>query len=123
MSMKIGDYVEADIVKRMGYTGDGLVLEWGAQKTPPKVALKNGWGLASSGAALGAIHPNIFRAMFERTHAPVPKEKWRSAYLAGLDIGPEQPQTSYAETEASENKTFMEYCQQFRPEFYAVLKD
>jgi len=40
-----------------------------------------------------------------------------------LDIGPEPPSTSYAEAEASENKNFMEYCQQFRPDLYAVLKE
>jgi len=65
----------------------------------------------------------VFRAMYERTHAPVPKEEWQRAYAAGLDIGSEQPQTSYAQAEASENKNFMEFCQQFRPDLYSILKD
>ena len=120
------DYVGAEVAARIGYNGDGwhsLIMERGAQKTPPRIALTNSWEYASAGAALGATHPDVFRAMYERTHAPVSKEEWRTAYVAGLDIGPEQPQTSYSEAEASENTNFMEYCQQFRPDLYAVLKD
>jgi hypothetical protein len=126
MSMTFWDYVGGDVADRMGYKGvewHSFVTERGAEKCPPDFALKHGWGFASRGAAFGAIHPDVFRAMYERTHAPVPKEEWRTAYVAGLDIGPEQPQTSYAEAEASENKNFMEYCQQCRPDLYAVLKD
>jgi len=125
-SMNFWDYVGADVAHRMGYKGDGwhsFVTEQGAEKCPPKFALTNGWGYASAGAALGTTHPDILRAMFDRTHARVPEKEWRSAYVAGLDIGPEQPQTSYAEAEATENKNFMEFCQQFRLDLYAILKD
>jgi hypothetical protein len=125
-SMNFWDYVGADIADRTSYKGGGwhnLVSELGANKLEPKLALTNSWEYASVGAALGTTHPDVLRAMFERTHAPVSKETWRRWYVAGLDIGPEQPQTSYAEAEATENKNFMEFCQQFRPDLYADLKD
>jgi len=125
-SMKFWDYVGADFADRIGYKGDGwhsLVSERGTQKIPPKVALTNGWEYASAGAALGTTHPDVLRAMFERTHARVPKEEWRRAYAAGLDIGSEQPRTNYGEAEEAENKNFMEYCREFRPDLCSVLKD
>jgi hypothetical protein len=125
-SMTFWDYVAADIGERTGRKGNdwhSLVQEVGAQKTPPRVALTNSWEYASAGAALGATHPDVVRGMFERTHKKYSEKEWRTAFVAGLDIGPEPPQTSYAGAEASENKNFMEYCQQFRPDLYAVLKD
>ena len=67
-------------------------MERGTQKFPPRVALTNAWEYASAGAGLGTIHPDVARAMFERSHAAVPEEQWQTAYAAGLDIGPEQPQ-------------------------------
>jgi hypothetical protein len=109
---------------RKGDFWTSLVTVMGAQKTAPRDALTKSWDYASEGAALGATRPDILRGMFERTHVPVSEKEWRTAYAAGLDIGPEAPpQTSYAEFEASENKNFMEYCQQFCPDDHAVLKD
>lgn len=125
-SMTFWDYVWADMAARTGSKGDSwhsLISERGAQKIPPRLALTNAWEYASAGAALGTTHPDILRAMFETTHARVSEKKWQFWFAAGLDIGPEQPQTSYAEAEATENKNFMEYCQQFRPDLYSVLKD
>jgi hypothetical protein len=125
-SMKFSDYVGADFANRIGYEGDGwhtLVSERGTQKVPPKVALTNGWEYSSAGAALGTTHPDVLRAMFERTYVRVPEEEWRRAYAAGLDIGPEQPRTSYGEADETENRNFMEYCREFRPDLYSVLKD
>jgi len=126
-SMKFWDYVGADFADRIGYRGDGwdtLVIERGTQKVPPKVALTNGWEYTSAGAALGTAHPDVLRAMFERTHADVSKEKWQLFYAAGLDIGPEPPaRQSYEEAKEEENKNFMEYCRQFHPDLYPVLKD
>jgi len=125
-SMTFWDYVVADIAERTGRKDNdwhGLIEQMGAQKTQPRVALTNSWEYASAGAALGATHPDVLRGMFERTHKPYSQKEWRTAYVAGLDIGPEPPSTSYAEAEASENKNFMEYCQQFRPDLYAVLKE
>ena len=151
-SMTFWDYVAADIAARTGLKVDdvaaqadrmlaqhslgpvtfsgrkrdfwtSLITAMGAQKTQPKAALTNSWEYASAGADLGATHPDIVRGMFERQHKPSSEKEWRNAYVAGLDIGPEQPQTSYAEAEATENKNFMEFCQQFRPDLYAVLKN
>jgi hypothetical protein len=124
-SMKFWQYVAADIGYRVGYTGDWLNLmkERGAEKFSPKTALANAWEHASSGAALGVTHPGVLRAMFERTYAPVAKEKWEQAYGAGLDIGPKQPRTNYKEAEETENKSIMEYCRQFRPKFYSVFSE
>jgi hypothetical protein len=107
----------------MTATRFAFIQEVGAQKTPPRVALTNSWEYASAGAALGATHPDVVRGMFERTHKKYSEKGWRTAYVAGLDIGPEQPSTSYAEAEATENKNFMEFCQQFRPDLYAILKN
>ncbi len=125
-SMKFQDYVGADVADRVHYEGDGwhsLLVERGNQKVPPTVALTNAWEYASAGAALGAIHPDILRAMFERTHADIPEEKWRLMEAAGLDIGPGQTRTTYGEAEAAENKTFTEYCREYRPKLYAALND
>lgn len=124
-SMTFWDYVAADIAERTSHKENDwhrLIEQMGAQKAQPRIALTNSWEYASAGAALGATHPDVVRAMFERTHTPVSEKQWRTAFLAGLDIGPEPPSTSYAEAEASENKNFMEYCQQFCPDLYAVLK-
>jgi hypothetical protein len=125
-SMKLFDYVGADIAGRMNYKVDGwhtLLTERGTQKIPSEVALTNSWEYASAGAALGTTHPDVLQAMFERTYAPAPEGRWHQAYAAGLDIGSEQPRTSYREAEETENRTFMDYCQKFRPDLYAVLRD
>ena len=74
-SMTFWDYVGADVTDRLGYKADGwsdLIMERGTEKIPPKVALTNGWEYASAGAALGATHPDVLRAMFERTYVRVP---------------------------------------------------
>jgi len=125
-SMKLFDYVGAEVAGRMSYKGDGwhtLLSERGTQKIPQRVALTNSWEYASAGAALGTTYPDILRAMFERTHTPVPEGEWQEAYAAGLDIGPEQPRTSYKEAENTENKDFMDYCQKSRPDLYSLLRD
>jgi hypothetical protein len=125
-SMKLFDYIGADVAGRMSYKGDGwhtLLMERGTQKIPPEVALTNSWEYASAGAALGTTHPDVLRAMFERTYARVPEGRWQQAYAAGLDIGSEQPRTSYREAEGTENKNFMDYCQKFRPDLYSLLRD
>jgi hypothetical protein len=127
-SMNQWDFVGAKSADLIGYKGDGwtsLVMELGPQKIRPKMALANGWEYASDGAALGAIHPDVLRAMFERTRAAVSsKEQWRQFHAAGLDIGPEPPpRESYEQAQEAENKKFMEYCRQFHPDLYSLLKN
>lgn len=125
-SMTFWDYVGADVAARFGYAKDGwhtLVSQRGTQKVPPKLALTNSWEFASAGAALGTTHPDVLRAMFERTHARIPEEEWAFMHAAGLDIGPEQPRTNYKEAEDNANRIFMEYCREFRPDHYSLLRD
>jgi len=127
-SMKHWDFVAADLGDRVSdYKRDdwsSLLMERGTDEIPPDVAAKNAWFYASNGAALGAISPNVVRAMFERTFAPVSKERWQQMYASGLDIGPGPPALrSYEQAEEEENKFFMEYCRQFRPDLYPVLND
>ena len=99
-------------------------MERGTDKFPPDVAAKNAWFYARDGAALGTMVPDVVRSMFERTHAPVSREKWRRMYASGLDIGPEPPAPrSYEEAQEEENKVFMQYCREFTPDDYPVLKD
>jgi hypothetical protein len=125
-SIKLFDYVGADIAGRMNYKVDGwhtLLTERGSQKVSPEVALTNSWEYASAGAALGTTHPDVLRAMFERTYALVPEGRWQQAYAAGLEIGQTQPRTSYLEAENAENERFMNYCQKDRPDLYSLLMD
>jgi len=124
-SMTARDCVQADIMERSGYTRDefSFLLKYGPRKISPEEAAENAWTYASIGAALGAVHPDVLQAMYERTHAQVPKEEWRRAYAAGLDIGPDQPrQRNYRQAEEEENKDFMEYCREARPDLYSILK-
>lgn len=123
-SMKFADYVGADIVKRVGYAGDALTYftEHGMDKRPPAFAEKLAWEFSILGAALGAIHPDMVRRMFDRSYAAVPKEKWERMRSAGLNIPPSQDVMNYAETEKEGNKGFMAYCQQSCPDLYSVLR-
>jgi hypothetical protein len=122
--MNFADYVGADIVKRVRYAGDALTYftEHGMDKLTPANAENLAWEFSSDGAVLGAIQPDMVRRMFDRTHAPFPKEKWERMRPAGLNIPPEQDVMSYEETEEGENKEFMAYCQQCCPDLYSVLR-
>jgi hypothetical protein len=125
--MKFWDYVEANVASRLGYKGDDwstLVTQRGREKVSPEAAVKKAFDYASLGAAMGAFHPDVLHAMFERTYAPIPEEQWQELYAAGLDIPSQQPRSkNYREEEEAANKGFMEYCREFRPEVYSVLKD
>ena len=126
-SMNCRDFVGADFGDRVSYYKRGdwtsLVMERGTDKIPPDAAAKNAWFYARYGAALGAVAPDVMRGMFERTHVPVPKEEWRQAYASGLDIGSEPPvERSYEEATEEENKFFIEFCREFYPHEYSVLR-
>jgi hypothetical protein len=126
-SMKHWDFVGADLGHRVSdykrEDWNSLLMERGTDKIPPDVAAKNAWFYARDGAALGTTVPDLVRAMFERTHSPVSKEKWQQMYASGLDIGLEPPlPRSYEAAQEEENKSFMEYCREFYPDLYPVLK-
>jgi hypothetical protein len=127
-SMNQWDYVAADLGDRVSeYKRDNwhhLLMERGADKILHRAAAKNAWFYAQAGATLGAVAPDVVRGMFERTHVPVSQERWHEAYSSGLDIGPEPPAPrSYDEAKEEENKFFMEFCRDFYPDLYPVLKD
>ncbi len=120
-SMNQWDYVAAHLGDRCSYykrdNWHYLLMERGADKIPPHVAAKNAWFYAEDGAALGAVAPDVVRAMFERTHVPVPQEKWQQMLDSGLDVGPEPlAPRSYEDDQEKENKIFMEYCPEFSPD-------
>lgn len=122
-SMTFQDYVGLDFIRRVGYTGDAVTyfVQHGADKLPPSTAEELAWQYSESGAALGAIYPQVVRQMFIHTHAPVPKEKWQRMRAAGLNIPPEQDVMSFEETEQGENEAFMVYCRECCPNLYVVL--
>jgi hypothetical protein len=122
-SMTFYDYVSAEFISRIGYTGDAKIFffKHGMEKIDPKTAAELAWQYSEQGAALGAIYPHIVRKMFEQTHAVVPKDDWEQARAAGLDIPPEQDVMSYEETEKGEDEVFMAYCQECCPNLHSIL--
>jgi hypothetical protein len=127
-SMRFFEYAQVEFLEKVpGYKGAPLefLLKHGTDKIWPESVAKMAWHFARQGVAVGAIYPELIRAMFERTYAAVSsKEQWQQFYAWGLDIGPEPPaRQSYEEAMKEENKNFMEYCRQVRPDLYSVLKD
>ena len=121
--MTFADYVGADMINRVGYTGDVESFLFNHEKTKigPATAAEVAWQHARDAAALGAIHPHAVRQMFERTHARIPEGKWEQARAAGVDIPPVQDVTSYEEVERDEDELFMAYCSECCPDLYSVL--
>jgi hypothetical protein len=122
-SMKFADYVGTEFMGRVGVSGDAnmFFLEHGMEKLPPKTVMELAWQYSQQGAALGAIHPQLVRKMFERTHVAVPKEEWEFYREIGLDISPEQVLMSYEEVEEAEDGVFMAYGQECCPSLYSIL--
>ena len=122
-SMKFWDYVSAEFIGRVGYSGNptDYFLQHGMDKIPIETASELAWQYAEQGAALGAIYPQMVRTMFERTHATVLNEKWEAARAAGLDIPREQELTTYEETEQADDAVFMAYCRDCCPRVYTDL--
>jgi hypothetical protein len=122
-SMNFQDYVGSEFIKRVQYAGDPQTYfaEHGLDKMSPSTAEELAWQYSESGAALGAIYPQIVRQMFIQTHAPVPKDKWQQMRAAGLNLPAEQDAMSYEETEEGEHEAFMVYCRECCPDLYAVL--
>lgn len=122
-STTLFDYVMADSMKRLGYSGDTVDFfqKFGMEKIKPDTATEVAWQYAEEGAALGAIYPEVLRKMFERSHKMVPNENWERARAAGLDIPQEQDRLSYKEFEDVENELFIAYCRECCPNLYAVF--
>jgi hypothetical protein len=123
--MRTSDFVGEELGDRVSsYKSDdwtSLVMKWGTEKIPPDVAAKNGWFYARYGAALGVL--GAAEGMWERSHGEISKEEWQQAHAAGLDIGPEPPAPrSHEQATEEENKNFREYCRQFHPDLYQILK-
>ncbi len=104
----VNDYIR-DEKKRLGI------------KVKPEDAFGQCQEHALLGAALGALYPQQMGKVFERTFAPVPKERWELARRAGLDIPPSQDLMSFEEAQEEENEQFMAYCKECCPSLYPAL--
>jgi hypothetical protein len=121
-SITFFQYVEAEFTQRIGTTGDNYFVVHGMDKLPLDITENLACQYGEQGAAVGATHPDIIRAMFERTYASVPKEEWNFAYTAGLDIGPEQPRMNFADVQETANTAFVAYSKDYRPDLYPILQ-
>lgn len=119
------DIAQASYAEQMKHQGDPSGINYfkthSLDRIPLEFAGQFSWHCAADAVALAAIHPLIFRAMFEHTYALVSKEQWEFAASAGLDIGKEQPRKDYESAERAENTAFLEYCRQSRPDLYQIL--
>lgn len=122
-SLKFSDYAALEFMRRTGNSGDPteFFIEHGTEKIPTQTAEQLAGQYAKEGAALGAIYPETVREMFELTHIAIPKEKWDSARVAGLDIPAKQESTSYDETGKESDETFMAYCRECCPNLCSDL--
>lgn len=127
-SMTFSEYVSADIAMKLAHAGEAIrdineyLINHGMDKIPCPYAIKNACQYSQQGVALGVLYPQKIRHMYERTHAPIPKDKWESMHAAGLNIPQEQDLMSYEEAEEGENESFMQYCVECCPELCSVLE-
>lgn len=122
-TMKFQDYIWLEFARRVGYAGDfpTYFAEHGMEKLPSNTAEELAWQYSESGAALGAIYPQVVRQMFIQTHAAIPNDKWQQMRAAGLNLPVEQDAMSFEETENGENQAFMLYCRECCPDLFVVL--
>lgn len=122
-TMTFSDYVTAEQIKRLEYSGDSerFFLEMGAKKLDLATGTSLLWQFAEQGTILGAVHPELARALFDSTHAFREQAEWDRARTAGLSL-PEQPEVvSWEDVEKGENAVFLAYCQQCAPSLFEVL--
>lgn len=114
------DYIAKSECKKMNCNADlsELFLHHGMKKVRLESTIADCWYNAMYGAAFGAICPDDFRQLFERTHRKRDDESWRFARAAGLDIPERQDVMSYDEIEQEESEAFLNYCQQVTPAVY-----
>ena len=122
-SATFSDYVIADQMRRLKYSGDtvGFWQKFGLEKIKPETAADLAWQYAESGAAVGAVFPARLREVYDRAHTAVPGQTWERARTAGLAIPQEQNLLTYEVAEEDEDKLFMAYCRDCCPNHHAVL--
>ena len=122
-TMTVTDYVTADVLKRVGHSGDmvSYLKEHGMDKLKCDTAEEVAWQFAERGAALGAVYPDMARKMIEQTHKAVPEERWEQYHAAGLDVPKEQDVLGYGEIEDGEELLFMAYCKECCPGLHVIL--
>ncbi len=98
-----------------------LFLTRGMRKIKLPQAAANCWGYAVGGSAFGALHPDVFRRLWDASHRKQDEEQWQSARDAGLDIPEEQDTMTYEECEDGEVEAFLAYCQDYAPALHASL--
>ena len=123
-SMKFFDYVQTESIRLAKYKGDanGFLLKHGKERVPPGTAAELAQFYAIQGAALGAIYPDLVRAIFQETYFFHKREQWEQFYAAGLDVGPYQAAKTYEEAEKEENEGFMAYSRESHPQLLLGLK-
>jgi hypothetical protein len=122
-SVRFGDYVTSEFMRRLKYSGDvaSFLLGHMAEKLDPKTASELAYQYSIDGAAFGATDPDGVREMFDRTYAPVAEQEWEFARRSGLDIPLKQVMMSYEEMQEAEDEMFMLYCQERCPDLFSVL--
>ncbi|MDO8586141.1 MAG: hypothetical protein Q7T82_03795 [Armatimonadota bacterium] len=123
--LAIYDYVSGTQSEMLHFKGDRweLLLQHGMQKIKPETAMQMCWNYARDGSALGAIHPDHFRRLFEETNKKADEESWQSARAMGVDIPEQQDVITYDEVEQGESESFLDYLRQYAPHLYASLSD
>jgi hypothetical protein len=123
--ISFGDYIGAVLSKKMGHEGDPstFLIQHLGDKVWPHTVEQASYQHATEGAAIGALHADIVKRMFDLTYSEVPKDKWQKAVASGLDIPPEQDVVSYDEMEVEENEAFMEYCREYCAEQHTLLSN
>ncbi len=124
-SMKFFDYVQNESIRLAKYKGDAnsFLLKHGKERVPPGTASELAQFYAIQGAALGAIYPDLVRAIFQQTYFSHTREQWEQFYAVGLDVGPYKAAKTYEEAEKEENEGFMAYCRESHPQLYSVLSE
>jgi hypothetical protein len=111
---------ELDRLKFAGDVGE-YFLKHGLDKLKPEAVHEMATIYGVFGAGFGMVHPEMFVAWYENTHAKVEEEQWQLARRAGLDIPKSQERIPYHEQERDDVQVFREYTLQFFPEFAQAL--
>jgi hypothetical protein len=122
-SMTFADYVQAEYLRASHYTGDasGFFSKHGMDRMQPEPVAEVACRFAFDGVAVGVTHPDLVKTMFHQTYFSHTREQWQKWHAAGLDIGAYRPSKTYEEAEEEEDKAFLTYCRDSRPQIYSIL--